>query len=155
MPEQFPVLKLPVYDYKLKRQNQTLFIFDPFRRKYVVLTPEEWVRQHFLHWLVKDLNYPATRIVLEAQLKYFKLQKRADAVVYDKWGSPAMIIECKASHIAVSQEVFDQAVRYNLPSGAPYIALTNGLEHVCLRYDARSGEWCALDVFPAWNLIEG
>lgn len=122
-------LNFPAYPLKIKSEGQSKQIFDLFRKKYVELTPEEWVRQHFLHFLHHDKKFPASLIAVEMSIGVGKLKKRCDAVIYSKTGKPVMIVECKAPTVSVSQDVFDQAMRYNLTLGVKYLAITNGLSH--------------------------
>jgi len=143
-----PPAELPIRDTDGKR-----FIFDVFRKRYVALTPEEWVRQHFLHWLVNHKGYPGGLIAVEAALTYFRLKKRADAIVYDKTGKPLMIIECKSPAVPVTQDVFDQVARYNLPFGVSFLAVTNGISHFCCRFDKTGNTWHFLDIFPEFAQI--
>jgi hypothetical protein len=126
-----PKLNIPIQELKTRQQEKTLQVFDIFRNLFVALTPEEWVRQQFLHWLVNHYQYPRGLIAVEIPLKYQKLTKRADAVVYLKNRKPAVLIECKAPEVKVTEETFQQAVRYNFVFQTPYIMLTNGLIHYC------------------------
>jgi hypothetical protein len=144
-------LNLPPFPLRTAEINGRPAIFDAFRRRYVALTPEEWVRQHFLHWLVSHKNYPAGRIAVEASLQYNKMQKRADAIVYGGEGQALMIIECKAPQVPVTQEVFDQIARYNFSFRVAYLAVTNGLDHYCCRWDTAGGRWLFLQDFPLYD----
>jgi hypothetical protein len=143
-------LNLPSYPFRYKDVGQRKYIFDSFRKKYVLLTPEEYVRQHFATFLVKDLNYPAGRIALEVYLRSGKLERRCDIVIYDSSFLPVMIIECKGSSIEINEAVFDQVVRYNMALHSSYIAVTNGIKHFCCIMLHESGKWKFLDQFPAY-----
>lgn len=128
-------LNLPGCDLKLRNEKGKAEVFDIIRKKYITLTPEEWVRQHFIHYLINSLKYPRALISCENGLKYNELQKRTDIVVYDRTGKPYMVVECKAPEIKLSQSVFDQAACYNYTIQAKYLSVTNGLVHYCCRVD--------------------
>jgi len=125
-----PVLQLPEFEPNIRRQDQNYDIFDTFRRKWVRLTPEEWVRQSFLNYLTEHLGYPKGRIGVEAAVRYGTLSRRADAVVYDTSGSPLVIVECKSVEVNITEDVFYQACMYNKQLRARWFFLTNGLNHV-------------------------
>lgn len=146
-------LNLPPYNLRTLINDEKTFVFDVFRKKYVVLTREEWVRQHFLHWLTSVRNYPPGLISVEASLKYNKLSKRADAIIYSKQGKPIMLIECKAPEIDITQEVFDQVARYNMAFQVSYLVVTNGLKHYCCRYTDSGQPWQFLSDIPAYDEI--
>ncbi|MDG1476239.1 MAG: type I restriction enzyme HsdR N-terminal domain-containing protein, partial [Vicingaceae bacterium] len=122
-------LNLPQHTLKIKEENGTHYIFDFIRKKYLVLQPEEWVRQNFIQFLVNDKNYAASLIAIEKGLKLNELQKRADIVIYDSQAKPIVLIECKAPKVKINQEVFEQIARYNMVFKVPYLIVTNGLEH--------------------------
>jgi hypothetical protein len=134
------ILNLPTYQFKLKQDGERTQIFDAIRKKYLVLTPEEWVRQNFLQYLVQDKKVPASLIAVEAGLKYNQRQKRMDVLVYDKQGSPHLMVECKAPEVKITQDVFDQIARYNMVFKVKYLVVTNGMNHFCcvMDYDAKS-----------------
>ncbi len=115
-------------------------IYDPLRRKYVALTPEEWVRQHFVNWLISDKEYPTSLMANEAGIKLNSLTRRCDTVVYNPYLDPLMIIEYKESNISITQDVFDQVVRYNTVLKVQYIIVSNGVNHYCckMNYDKQS-----------------
>lgn len=144
-------LNLPSYPFKTSYVDGKKMIFDVFRKTYVVLTPEEWVRQHFLLWLVNDLVYPAGRIAVETTLSYNNLKKRADAVVYSKPGQPIMIIECKAPNVSVTDNTLHQAARYNASLNTSYMVLTNGLQHYCCFIDLQANNVRFLETIPAYH----
>jgi predicted type IV restriction endonuclease len=125
-------LNLPSADIRLERRDGRLFIWDFVRRRWVTLTPEEWVRQHFSHWMTEHLGYPLARLGHEISLELNGMQRRADAVFYDREGRPLVIVEFKAPHIAISQKTFDQISRYNMVMQVPYLIISNGLQHFCL-----------------------
>lgn len=129
-------LNFPEYSFRMRKRDEKHEIFDEVRKKWLVCTPEEWVRQHFVKWLILERNYPASSIAIEGGLKLNRLSKRTDIVVF-KDHKPLLLVECKAPGITLSQNVFDQLFRYNLKINAPLLAVTNGLTHVfALREDA-------------------
>jgi hypothetical protein len=123
-------LNLPTFDCKLTKIEGKPYIFDQIRRKYVALSPEEWVRQHILNWLIVVHQYPKSLIKSESGLQVNRLSKRTDIVVYDRAAKPFLLVECKAPHILLSDDTFGQAVNYNKTLNAPFILLTNGIEHL-------------------------
>ncbi len=133
-------LNLPSFDINVKKIGGKLSILDPLRRKFVALTPEEWVRQHFVNFLLKEKGYPAALIANEVQIDLNKLKKRCDSVVYNRDLSPLMIIEYKAPDVDITQQVFDQIVRYNIVLKVKYLIVSNGLNHYCciMDYDKQS-----------------
>ena len=120
-------LNLPAYQYRLENRGGKLFIFDPIRKKFIQLTPEEWVRQHILNHLISNLGYPATRTKVESGLKYNELQKRSDILIYDSQLNPQVLVECKAPNVSLGQRVVEQIAAYNKICRAPLIIITNGL----------------------------
>lgn len=122
-------LNFPEYDIKVIEKDGKLSVFDPVRKKYVALTPEEWVRQHVICFLVREKNVPLTLIGVEAAIRVFKTTKRFDIVVFDRNKTPLLLVECKSPSVAVSQDTLDQAVRYNLTLKVGWLMLTNGLQH--------------------------
>lgn len=142
-------LTLPPFEYKLGKQNGMPVIFDVIRRKYVALTPEEWVRQHVIHYLIENKRYPRTWIAVEKEIDLYGQKRRFDIVCYDKKSEPYLIVECKAPTVALSQSVFDQVFRYNLVLSAPYVAITNGVTHYCGRRN-EDGAFSFLPDFPSF-----
>jgi hypothetical protein len=125
-------VNFPAFEIHTKAENNRTLIFDSIRKKYVALTPEEWVRQHLIHYLINQKNYPATLISVETPLKYAQVDKRSDVLIYDRNGQPLMLAECKAPEVAITQKVFEQIAVYNLTIKAPCLMVTNGLQHYCL-----------------------
>src|SRR6478735_8545566 len=148
-------LNLPAYNYKLKHSDGNSFIFDPVRKKFVLLTPEEWVRQHFLHYLTNHLAYPKTLISIERGLHYNQLQKRTDLRVYSSEGNPLVLVECKAASVNISAETVKQASVYNQTLRAPYVMLTNGLEHYCWKVEFATSRFEPLLEIPVFGTLEG
>ncbi len=119
-------IEYPAYRPKIKEDDGKEFIFDEVRKRWVVLTPEEWVRQNFLQYLIHIKKYPASLIAVEKEIKLGELKKRFDIVVYDKHTKPWMIIECKEMNVALDKKVLDQVLRYNVTLQVPYLVITNG-----------------------------
>ena len=137
-------LNFPTYQFRIKSSENTKYIFDIIRKKYVVLTPEEWVRQHTVHFLVFEKKYPKSLIAIEKQLKVNNLIKRFDLLVFNKKGLPELIVECKSPKIKISQDTFDQIARYNLELNANYLAVTNGLQHYYCKLDHENQQYIFL-----------
>lgn len=128
-------LNLPDFEFKTRTENGQLQIFDPVRRKYVALTPEEWVRQHFIHFLIENKNVPLSHIAVEKSIRVSNLAKRADIVVFKGGLKPVLVVECKASSVEITEEVFHQVLRYNMSLRVDFLVLTNGIQHVYCRVD--------------------
>jgi len=128
-------LQLPEYSFRLREERGRMLIFDEIRRRFVALTPEEWVRQHFLHYLVAEKGYPASLMAVEKKVNVNGLSQRFDLLVYDRKGAPLLVAEFKAPGVAVTQAAFDQAVRYNSALKVPLILVSNGLQHFVCRVD--------------------
>lgn len=146
-------LNLPEYKFRFREQNEQQQIFDSFRKKFVVLTPEEWVRQNFLMYLVNEKNVPQSLISVEAGLKVYKRSKRTDIVIFNKTGNPLAIVECKAPTVKVNQEVFDQIVRYNIALKVKFLIVTNGLEHYCCSLDYENSTYKFHQEIPDYQNI--
>lgn len=144
-------LNLPSYPIKLKEEGGKQFVFDFIRKKYLVNTPEEWVRQNFLHFLVQEKKYPASLIAIEKGLKLNELQKRADAVVYDTDGSPIVLIEFKAPSVKITETTFEQISRYNMVFKVPYLIVSNGLSHYCCKIDFTENSFEFIKEIPDYN----
>lgn len=117
----------------------------------VVLTPEEWVRQHFIHFLINELNYPKSLIKIESGVGYNRLQKRSDIKIFDRNGSPFAIVECKASTVPITKDTFDQVATYNKTFRAPYIMVTNGMEHFSSTIDFETNTSKFMEGFPVFK----
>ncbi len=128
-------LNFPVYQFRFKNRENKPLIFDVIRKKFVVLTPEEWVRQHIVHFLISEKKFPKSLINVEKQIKLHQTRKRYDIVVYNSDGSIHLIVECKAPSVAVAQDTFDQIARYNFVLNATFLMVSNGLEHYFCRMD--------------------
>lgn len=141
-------LNLPTYNFKLKNSENKTLIFDKLRKKYLVLTPEEWVRQHFVHFLIDQKKYPVSLIALEKQLIINNRKKRTDILVFNAFGNHHILVECKAPSIKITQETFDQIARYNLKLKATYLIVTNGLEHFYCKMDFDNETYIFLKDIP-------
>jgi hypothetical protein len=144
-------LNLPTFEYKTKQVEGKPYIFDLLRKKYVRLSPEEWVRQHIVHLLLSHYAYPKALIRTEGGMILNQTQKRTDVLVFDRAGQPFLLVECKAPHITLNQTVFDQISRYNHVHRAPYVVISNGLVHYCCCVDHETAEVKFLDDFPAFT----
>ena len=140
-------LNLPFYNITLKEENGNHFIFDDIRKKYLRLTPEEWVRQNFVKYLIDEKKYPASLIVIEKGLKLNELTKRADVLIY-KDSYPILLVECKAPTVKINQNTFDQISRYNLTFKVPYLMVTNGMNHYCCQIDFENNSYHFLEEIP-------
>lgn len=141
-------LNLPDYSHLLRINAQTGQIFDSVRRKFVALTPEEWVRQNIVQHLL-SLGFPQGLIAVEQPITYNGLKKRCDVVIYNRQAQPCAIVECKAPQVGISQKTFDQIAVYNLKLKVEYLIVTNGLQHYCCKVDAEAGNVEFLRGFPS------
>lgn len=146
-------LNLPSYDFRVTEQNGTRHIYDPVRQTYVRLTPEEWVRQHFVQYLIQELNVPGGLVATEATFRYQGQPWRADIVVHDRAGSPLLLVECKAPSVSIGQNAFDQGSRYNLVLGARYLVVTNGHDHYACWIDLDEKSYRFLDDLPDYDTL--
>ena len=144
-------LNLPSYDVKVRGTREKPEIFDFLRRKYVALTPEEWVRQHFTHWLIHEKGYPKGLLGNEIALKCGDKTLRCDSILYDKAARPQMIIEYKAPTVSLTQRVFNQISSYNLLLHVDYLIVSNGLQHYCCRMDYEHQSYGFLQDVPAYS----
>ncbi len=144
-------LNLPPYEIKLGGSREHPQIFDTLRRRYVALTPEEWVRQHFTHYLIEHLGYPAPLMANEVQLSVGQKQLRADSVLYDRDLRPRMIIEYKAPMVSITQKVFNQITAYNLLLHAPWLVVSNGLSHYCCKLSEDGEKYVFVDHLPRYE----
>lgn len=146
-------LNLPTYSLKIKSENGLGYVYDEFRRKYVRLTPEEWVRQNFAHYLVNEKSYPSSRIIIEKTLRINKMVKRCDMVICDNSGNPVILIECKSPDIKISQATFEQVAIYNISFRVEFLIITNGVKHFCCRVDFNTSEINFLNEIPDYQRI--
>lgn len=148
-------LNLPTYSFKFKSEDGRSFIFDVIRRKYVILTPEEWVRQNMIRYLSEVKEYPLSLMSLETAFSLYKTTKRTDILIFNRTGQPLAIIECKASTIKINQKVFDQILVYNLTFKLNYLIVTNGLLHYCCKINHMNGTHEFLKEIPSYNQLNG
>lgn len=146
-------LNLPTFQAKVVLKEGKRMIFDAARQKYVALTPEEWVRQHFVNYLVNYKGYPAALVGNEIALKLHNTSKRCDTVVYDRFLAPLMIVEYKAPTVEISRAVFDQIARYNQALRVEYLAVSNGLRHFCCKIDYQTMGYTFLEAFPDYEAL--
>lgn len=145
-------LNLPKYNMRISRdRNNNIKIFDSIRKKFVSLTPEEYVRQHFTNWLINYLHYPMGLIANEVKISLNSTIKRCDTIVYSNTGDPMMIIEYKAPHISINQNVFDQIVRYNMVLKTKYLVVTNGMQHYCCIIDYENNSYQFIPHIPTYE----
>lgn len=143
-------LNLPQYSFRIKSKENKLYIFDQNRKKQVLLTEEEWVRQNFIEYLVNDKKYPRSLIAVEKQCEVEGIVKRTDIMVFNRKGKVDVIVECKAPKIRIDQDTFDQIARYNLELKANYLVVTNGLEHFFCQMDRQKEEYLFLPDLPSY-----
>ena len=141
-------LNFPACDFRFKNSENKIAVFDEIRKKFVILTPEEWVRQHVVQFLLKQKNYPKSLINVEKILKINGLTKRYDVVVFNNDGSILILVECKAPEIKISQNTFDQIARYNMTINARFLMVTNGLNHYFCQMDYINEEYQFLKELP-------
>ena len=146
-------INLPPYEIKLREQGRRRQIFDPLRRRYVALTPEEWVRQHFVHFLIEQKSYPKGLLANEVELRVGDKKLRCDTLLYTKDLQPKMIIEYKAPEIAITQRVFNQITVYNFLLHVDYLIVSNGRQHYCCRMDYEKNSWEFLQEIPNYEVI--
>lgn len=141
-------LNFPAYTFRLKNSENKVAIFDEIRKKFIILTPEEWIRQHVIQFLLQDKNYPKSYINVEKLIKVNDLSKRYDIIVYQSNGEIYLLIECKSSDIKIDQTTFDQIARYNLTLKAKYLMVTNGLNHYFCQMDFEKEKYIFLKELP-------
>jgi type I site-specific restriction-modification system R (restriction) subunit len=146
-------LNLPTYLFRIKEEKGKKYIFDEIRRRFVVLTPEEWVRQHLVKFLIANKSYPQQLISVEKGFRQFRRKQRYDLLIYNRNGEPLMIVECKAPGVEINQNVFDQASRYNLMYKASFILISNGMNHYCCHINLESRQYKFLNDIPDFNTI--
>ena len=145
-----PHLNLPKVALKTKSVEGTIQVFGQVRKKYFVLTPEEWVRQHFIHYLNNEKNYPMGLMGVEKMVKYNALKTRADIILYTTEGKAKIIVECKAANVKITQDTFNQIAKYNFKLKVPFLVVTNGMQHFCCRMDYENNSISFLEEVPAF-----
>jgi len=141
-------LNLPTYSFKIKSEGERKYIFDNLRKKYVALTPEEWVRQNFIRYLINEKGFPAGLIGVEQAFRINQLSKRCDIIIYANTGEPLLIVECKSFKTEITQKTFDQIARYNIRYEVKYLVVTNGMNHYCCMMDYEKNNYSFLDYIP-------
>jgi len=144
-------LDFSAYDFRFKNSKNKVHIFDVIRKKFVVLQPEEWVRQHVVHFLISDKNYPKSLINIEKQMTVNGIKKRYDIVVFRPDGSIFLLVECKAPTITINQETFNQIAGYNMKLDASYLMVTNGLKHYYCKMDYEEEKYYFLKAIPDFS----
>ena len=147
-------LNFPTYSFRLKNRENKRLIFDDIRKKFMVLQPEEWVRQHCVRFLIEEKQYPKSLINVEKELKVNGLNKRYDIVIYNSDGSIHLIVECKSPKITINQDTFDQIARYNLTLNASYLMVTNGINHYYCKIDSETECYQFLKDIPDYKKNE-
>jgi len=145
-------LNFPKFSFRFKNNENKVSIFDAIRKKFVILQPEEWVRQHCVKYLINIKGYPISLINIEKELKVNGLNKRYDIVVFNSDGTIHLIVECKAPKIKIKQDTFDQVARYNLTLNATYLMVTNGLNHYFCKMDFKAKKYEFLQDIPMYRL---
>jgi hypothetical protein len=144
-------LHFPTYTFRFKNSENKIAIFDEIRKKFILLTPEEWVRQHVVQFLLQEKNYPKSHINVEKLIKINDLNKRYDIVVYQPNGELFLLIECKAPEVKITQNTFDQIARYNLVLNAKYLMVSNGLNHYFCKMDFENEKYVFLEELPSFE----
>jgi virulence-associated protein VagC len=145
------VLNLPEYTFKITGKEGHKMILDPVRRRYLKLTPEEWVRQNFIQYLINEGKYPAGLLGIEVMFRFNKLMRRVDILVHNRSGVPVMIVECKAPEVALDENVFEQIATYNLKYKVPYLVVTNGDHHYACKFNHEAMSFEYLLVIPLYE----
>jgi len=148
-------LNLPTYSFNIKSEGERKYIFDGIRRKYILLTPEEWVRQNFIRYLSEEKQYPLSLFGVEMHFRINKLSKRGDIILFNRKGEAKVIVECKAPAVRINQKAFDQIARYNMKFRVDYLIVTNGMQHYCCRMDYEKGTYTYLEEIPSFEDLDG
>jgi len=146
-------LNLPEYQFNIKKSDKGFLILDPLRKRWITLTPEEWVRQNFVRFLINEKNYPAALMNNEISLIQNGIKRRCDTLVSDKNGDPLVIVEYKATTIEITQKTFDQIVRYNMVLKAKYLIVSNGINHYCCKIDYTNNSYSFLNEIPDYRQL--
>ncbi|MEF3078882.1 type I restriction enzyme HsdR N-terminal domain-containing protein [Winogradskyella poriferorum] len=146
-------LNFPQFEYRFKSTENKVSIFDVIRKKFIILQPEEWVRQHCVHYLINEKNYPKSLINVEKELNINGLKKRYDIVIFNSDGSILLIVECKSYDITINQDTFDQIARYNLALNAEFLMVTNGLNHYYCQMDTKAERYQFLRDIPNYKKV--
>lgn len=144
-------LNLPLAKLRVKQIGDKRYVFDAIRRKYLVLTPEEWVRQHYVHYLINEKQVPSGLIALEKGLKVNSMSRRTDIVIYSQDAMPLVIVECKAASVPITQKVFEQIARYNMSLQVPFLVVTNGVQTYSCLLDYQNQNYHFLPDLPVYR----
>lgn len=144
-------LNLPSFQTNIRSIHDKQTIFDEFRKKFVKLTPEEWVRQHFAHYLVNEKQFPKGLMALEYSFKLKTREKRVDILAFSKNGQPLLVVECKAPEVAINQKIFDQIARYNMAFKVEYLIVSNGIQHYACKLDYNTLSYMFIEEVPNYN----
>lgn len=151
-----PKLNLPSYSFRVRSDADKTYIFDTIRKKFLLLTPEEWVRQNFIRYLISEKSFPAALMVIERGLKVNGNPFRADLLICGRSGAPLLVVEFKAPEVKISQQAFDQIARYNMKFRVPYLIVSNGLSHFCCQIDFEAENYVFLKEIPDFkDMIAG
>jgi hypothetical protein len=145
-------LNFPDYQFRFKNKENKLAIFDEIRKKFILVTPEEWVRQNCVHYLMSELNYPKSHINVEKLVKINGINKRYDIVIFNIKGEIEVLVECKATSVAINQATFDQIAQYNLKLKANFLMVTNGLNHYFCQMDFENEKYTFLKTLPKFEI---
>lgn len=143
-------LNLPEYSFRTKSDKEKTLLFDSIRKKFVVLTPEEWVRQNFIQYLILEKGYPQNLMAVEKQIKVNQQQRRFDLLIYQRNGNPYLIAEFKAPNVKITQNAFDQVVRYNMALSVKRVVVSNGIQHFACEIDYEKSSYAFLKEIPAF-----
>ncbi len=146
-------LDFPYPPEKIRNENDRMSVFDVVRKRWFVLTPEEWVRQHLIQYLNRDKECPISLMAVEKMLRYNGMVRRSDLVVYSDQAKPLLLAECKAPEIKITKDVFDQAARYNMTLRVPFLMVTNGIEHFCCRINFENASYFFLKEIPTYAFM--
>jgi hypothetical protein len=146
-----PTLNFPAYPLRTRHTGTRSEVFDIVRKRWFVLTPEEWVRQHVLHYLIADKHYPASLLAVEKTITVNNLRKRCDVVAFNTQAQPLLVVECKGPEVQITQHTFDQIARYNLTLGVSLLLVTNGLQHYCCMMNHEKQEYVFLKSLPEFT----
>ena len=147
-------LNLPYFTFRIKDHAGKKLIFDGFRRRWVMLTPEEWVRQNFARYITEIKHYPAALVAIERSIRINLHDFRTDMVLFSRTGAPMVVVECKAPEVKISQDVFDQIARYNMELRVNYLIVTNGLTHYCCRFNRDELNYTFLSEIPDYKELD-
>jgi len=151
--DQLQPLNLPPFPFKISDSNGELTLFDEIRKKHIIITPEEWVRQHFVQYLINQKKYPKSLIKLEGGLRLNGMPKRTDIIVFNSLGEKILMVECKAPSVKIDQKVFDQVARYNITHKIALLTVTNGLEHYYCTIDFNKQNYQFIKELPDYDSI--